>query len=421
MKFLLKDRIQSGIAHIKSTDLYLNLLLALVPCSALYSRRLNAIFVFLTIIFSLFCWFRYRPAINFSKPLIYLSLALFGLILTDYIVTGNFFTNWHFVEQKLSLLFLPMAIIILISLPSFNFRIFSKWYIYITLALTLFAFSIALVKYYLTRDINFLFYHQLAEPIYGHAVYVSMFVLVAISLLLFVKISPYQWLIILVLVLFLIFLSSKLFYLNLLIVIIYYFTINNSWQKIWILLLPILSFSILVILCNPIKDRFKELHFNPSYILETEKFGTNVYFDDISFHLLQYRNAYKILHDQRAWIFGVSKAKSQDLLVKQYRKLDMFTGDKIHPEGYLLYNLHNQFLESLVYGGILQCLLILSLTIYLLVYGISNKNHLLILFSISFILFCLVESVFETQVGLVSFLFFGCILGKAISGECNTC
>ena len=298
-------------------------------------------------------------------------------------------------------------------MPIFNFKIFKNWYISVTVLITVYTLAVAAVHYYNTNDINYLFYHQLADPIYGHAVYVSFLILIALVLVLFDHHSYKNIPILMLFFVFLVFLSSKLFYLNLLIVIIYFLAVNRSWKAIWILLLPIISFSFILVFSNPVKDRIDELHFNPSYILNSEKFGNNIYFDDVSFHMLQFRNAYTILHDQKAWVFGVSKAESQNLLIKQYRKLDMFTGDKKNPGGYLIYNFHNQYLESLVYGGILQCLIVICLTFGLLAHGIHEKNHILILFSVIAILFCLIESVFETQVGIVCFLFFGCILEKA--------
>ena len=85
------------------SNIYFNLFLALLPSSALLSRRFNAIVVFLTIVYAVFCFFRYRPVLKYSKLFVYLSFALFFFILLDFIKTGNYLTNWHFTEQKLSL------------------------------------------------------------------------------------------------------------------------------------------------------------------------------------------------------------------------------------------------------------------------------------------------------------------------------
>jgi O-antigen ligase len=61
----------------------------------------------------------------------------------------------------------------------------------------------------------------------------------------------------------------------------------------------------------------------------------------------------EIVQEQKAWLKGVSPGDAQLMLDQKYITTHMYTGEVGRPDrGYIGFNTHNQFLESLLQNGI---------------------------------------------------------------------
>ncbi len=88
----------------------------------------------------------------------------------------------------------------------------------------------------------------------------------------------------------------------------------------------------------------------------------------------------------------------------------MYTGEPGgKTQGYLNYNFHNEFVETLVQSGICGLFILLSLFASLFYLSVRSRDLLFFLFLMIFLCFFCTESVLEGQKGVVPFVLFGLI------------
>jgi hypothetical protein len=97
---------------------------------------------------------------------------------------------------------------------------------------------------------------------------------------------------------------------------------------------------------------------------------------------------------------GVGIGDGNDELIKYFKKYNFTFGVKQQ------YNSHNQFLTTSIYTGIIGFLLLLLLFYHLFSKSIRDKNYYLLITTTVFFMFCITESVFERELGVVLFVFF---------------
>jgi O-antigen ligase len=106
---------------------------------------------------------------------------------------------------------------------------------------------------------------------------------------------------------------------------------------------------------------------------------------------------------ENAWLTGTGIDKRQETLDGYYTRYGIYTGNPdLGDTGYLGYNFHNQFLETMVGSGIPGLVLLLAIIPGIL---FRKKRAFFLPFSfyiITFIFF-MTESVLERQAGLVFF------------------
>lgn len=91
----------------------------------------------------------------------------------------------------------------------------------------------------------------------------------------------------------------------------------------------------------------------------------------------------------------------------------MYAGDPVRGDrGYLIYNTHNQFLETLLQNGVIGFVVLLLICFSLVKMAIQEKNRIAIVSILLLLTWLLTESVFETQYGIVIFTFFPLFLCK---------
>jgi O-antigen ligase len=221
----------------------------------------------------------------------------------------------------------------------------------------------------------------------------------------------FHFFLMLFLTVFLFFLSSKL-------VIIYFFLYSifelaRSFKRISKsiaffsgLALAVLLVFILIV-PNPIGNRFEEIIQTNFDFLKKEKYDPGEYFNGLQFRMLQWRFVPQILNERKAWLTGVSIGDAQACLNQKYVSVDMYVGTPARGDkGFIGYNTHNEFLEALLQTGIPGLLLFILITATFIKMMVEKRNSAFSFVTLLLIIYSFTESVLETQYSLFMYLFF---------------
>jgi O-antigen ligase len=132
-----------------------------------------------------------------------------------------------------------------------------------------------------------------------------------------------------------------------------------------------------------------------------------MYFNGLQFRLLQWKFTPEILNENQRWLIGMSPGDARYFLNQKYISSKMYTGDPARGnKGFLVYNTHNQFLETLLQTGITGLAVLCFICISLV--RISREKKRLMLSSLVLLMLAwfFTESVLETQYGVMIFTFF---------------
>jgi len=158
---------------------------------------------------------------------------------------------------------------------------------------------------------------------------------------------------------------------------------------------------------NRISNRFKEMIQTDFHFIQRDRFSPGDYFNGLQFRLLQWEFVPAILNAQHAWILGVSPGDAQNYLNQTYVSKNMYIGTvERGDKGFIGYNTHNQFLESLLENGLIGGLAFLLICGSLLRMIWERKKAELSFITILLLIYSFTESVFETQYSMFIFLFF---------------
>ena len=301
-------------------------------------------------------------------------------------------------------------------------------YSLLLLAASLYCLFIALRHYRTSKDPYDLFYHALTAPISYNAVFFSVYVLFGIIFLLSrygepaIAFLPKPGRKVLRYALFIFFcgmmvmLSSRLMLLMTPLILINIISRRFSYRKRRLALL-ILSALILTTVWvlgsskNFVSWRFGEIKEGQLNVLKQKQFDPTTHFNSWDSRLLQWRFAMEILNDGHAWIFGVSPGDSQNLLDQKYVDSHMDIGDPRegpdrHVRGYLGFNFHDQYIETLVKTGLVGLASLVMIIVLLFDQakrsGIREAWFVMLTISIWFI----VEAPLTLQQGVFLFCFF---------------
>jgi O-antigen ligase len=246
---------------------------------------------------------------------------------------------------------------------------------------------------------NKIIYLNLVEPIYGHPMYISLFVLVSLVFLLnqminnrwfFSKTSTFF--VFLFQFLFLILLSVKMAFISLgvslILFIIWMIKSGNLKVAIVISLTTILFTFILINSLPSIKYRWK-IDFlkiqNKERILDTDS--------KFSERLALWKSSIDLIKENPIIGSSLRNIKSKDAIYEKVPKINSYTKKAK--------NSHNNFLEFGVRYGLIGFITILFLSIYVLYIGVKQNSYLIIAISSVFILFSLTESFLVREQGVM--------------------
>jgi O-antigen ligase len=154
---------------------------------------------------------------------------------------------------------------------------------------------------------------------------------------------------------------------------------------------------------RPFLHRMDEIrHFNTAIVFQ-DKYEYDSPLDGISLRLIQWRFGLEIISEQNAWISGVGITESQKLLNTKYLEYNLYTGnEELGDTGYIDYNFHNQYVETLLSTGITGLLMLILIIIA--TFTFYRKSLVFPALSILItVLFFFTESVLERQAGILVF------------------
>lgn len=294
-------------------------------------------------------------------------------------------------------------------------------YCLLLLLISLVSLGLAVAKYMDTKQVEVLFYHDLVDPLSQNAILFTLFILAALLYLLSENLyfgeerRPHRrWRILLIIyfIAYSIMLASKLLLFVLPVILMYYLLQRYPAKKrikpiLAALLLIISGVIVLATTNNPIKARYMDILRGDADLAARKEFATNMYFNGVQWRLLEYRFAWEILNEKKAWVLGVSPGDSQDLLDDKYRKTKIYVGTpELKDTGYLGYDSHNQFLQHLLQSGIIGFLVLSIVCFMVLRESAKQRSREALFFFITLLLVFLTESLLELQHGLFLFSFF---------------
>lgn len=256
------------------------------------------------------------------------------------------------------------------------------------LAASLYCLGRALSHWLASHDTSVFFYHPLTEPLSQNAVFYSVYVLFGIVFLMSPDGAPAidSWsprvkrgirvTLIVFFIGMMILLSSRLMLVVTVVILINLFFRRYSYRQNKRLLIAAAAFlavavGILLLVDNPIRDRFRETADGNLSLVRQDSFISYQHFSSTELRMVQWRFGMEILRARHAWIFGVSPGDSQDLLDEKYTVTNMYIGNPAegpdrHFRGFLGFNFHNQYLETLVRSGFIGLALLLAIFVLLL-------------------------------------------------------
>ena len=322
-------------------------------------------------------------------------------------------------QMKTAIIFVPLALCSSNYLDGQIRKKIMKCYIWILAAALLYCLLIAMYKFFFKdAQTDIFFYHALLRPFRQHAIQVSIFLFIGLVYLLEqVKENHYMlsrfihFLLIIYFTSCILLLSSKLVIIFSAGCFIYYLFLVlrsklNTRFIIFIFLFLSLAITFVLSTQNKISNRFNEIVSGDVSLIRQQNFDPGIYFNGLQFRLLQGRFVKEILSEHHAWLTGVSN-NAQESLDKKYISAHMYIGDGNSADrGYLGYNTHNQFLESLLQSGIIGLLAFILVCFSMIQLAIRRKSRELTITVIILIAYCFNESVFQTQYGITLFTFF---------------
>ena len=363
---------------------------------------------------------------NLKKPFIACCVIYFLLQFTSLFNSHNISEDWRQIRLKTALVFIPMAVCSCAYINRGTRRKLLVFYSILLAVAGLYCITMAFIHYTNTADATHFFYHPLVSPLKQHAVYFSLLVFIDLVFLL-ESVKTREWLfnrvfhLILVSFLFflLILLSSKLVIIFSGVYVFFYVLAIRKTFKLnkyviaGLILFLFAGLSLLFMTSNPVSNRFKDIVKGDLSLVQEDSYHSADYFNGLQFRLLQWKLVPEILSENKSWWTGVGAGNSQDILIQKYISKNMYRGKTGTADtGYLLYNTHNQLLESLLKNGIPGAVLFLLICFALLQMARRNKNNMVRFIVLLLLFFAFTESVLETQYGILIFTFFPLFLSR---------
>jgi O-antigen ligase len=319
---------------------------------------------------------------------IFLAFLAYWLVgVAGFLHTRDMVTQANNVSKEATLVAVALVCCAGESFSDASYRKLLDWYYFLLLAASVYCLAVAANNYRVSGDSSVFFYHLLTRPISQNAVFYSVYIVFGLVFLLAPggepladRLTPnarkllryglaafYLGMIVL--------LNSKLILVIALLILLNALFRKYSFRTHLRPLLLIGS-TLIVLICllgltdNPISRRYRELAAGDLAVVRQERFNPGMYFNALQLRLLEFRFAYEILEERNAWLFGVSPGDSQALLDEKYVATNMYIGDPAEGphrkiRGFIGYNFHNQYLETLVRSGLIGLVSLMAIFVLL--------------------------------------------------------
>lgn len=360
----------------------------------------------------------------YKNLFVILCSTFYLLEIAGLLYTHHFTTGFYHAQTEASFLVIPLLYFSYGKVKETQVnRILTAFSIAVFLA-SAYCMIIGIFNYENTKDLSYLFFHSLVSPIHQHPVYFSVYTFICIVYL-FGRVSKSQPVVTVILyMLLLLYFSVLLFLLRSKIVVgtafiyaVYQLVKNMIHHKPpfrWAIIYPLLLIGLILTVLftsNPFSEQVYLLDKAELSVLNESKFDPNDRFDDISIRLTLGKFCFGILNDHHAWVFGVSPGDAQPDINQRVSESGMFTGfPGTEDRGFLNYNLHNQYLQTMLNSGVAGLLLLAGILFMIFKKALRLKSRILLPVIFVFTAFFLTESVLERQMGILPFFFFISIL-----------
>jgi len=283
----------------------------------------------------------------------------------------------------------------------------------------IYALTIAAIRFFSSNNISEFYYHTLVSPFTANAIYIALLflgVFIFELYFLFMKFNLIGFIKLIFIFFFIILLSSKMMTFLAILAIVFvsiYFISKKFDNKILISISAIASILILTMLFSSsdiLRNRFKKIS-NISQVkevLQKDSFGRTYPWNGLTLRILQLKSFIDIEKDKNFnSLLGVGLNNGQKPLIERYKKYNLYQGKSWEKNGgFLHYNFHNQYAQTLIELGIVGFLFLLLIFIKGFNTSYNDKNILLLVFMLIFVFILITESLLVRQKGIVAFVFF---------------
>ena len=334
--------------------------------------------------------------------------------------TNDTHEDWNNIRIKTGILITPLAIGVSSYITATTRKKLLSHYCLVLAIAALSCVVFSLVRYLQFHHSSVFFYHSLVKPLNQHAVYCSLLVMVGLTFLFenilednFLFSRAFDIIVAVFLSIFLFMLASKLVLLFFLVYMLSWFArllkssrVNKFVTAIFFTI-SILAVTLVFAVRNPISTRFYEIIGSNIKLVKQDSFKKSDYFNGLQFRLLQWRFVAEILTEKKRWLIGVSPGDAQSVLNDKYVSTNMYTGEPARGDrGYMAYNTHNQFLQTVLENGIIGLVVLLMICFSLLKMVQQNRNWYSGFLILLLLAWLFSEAALETQFGIMIFTFF---------------
>ncbi len=333
-----------------------------------------------------------------SENMLFLALFLLSAISITY--STNLYAAWGGIELKLSFLLFPLFFPAILKSGSIKTRRVLEFAFISAFISFMILLTRAMLRLYNGEGTHVFFSSEFSFIVHPSYLAIMLNILLAILFYRLVigktaikKILPP----VILLILYIILISSKIgliiLFINTLMYIIIYAITNKQIIKSLLITISLVVCSYIAITSIPkLNNKFTTAY--------TEFFtpDTSGTLKSTGQRLVAWETTKEIIEDN--WLKGVGIGDLRDELNASYSK-----------NGYPIMNKkqldsHQQFMQTWATLGIVGFLIICLIFIWLFTTSYKTKNFMLFMLTLNFLLFGLTESMFETQAGVLSFLAF---------------
>lgn len=346
-------------------------------------------------------------------------------------------TFWG-LKKNIFFLLIPLAFLYVNEIRKIESQKLLMFYSYGMTFFSIFTIVKAIIKFINTKNVKVFFYHELVT-LEVNAIYVSIFVSVAVFYFFSIqKKTILDKICLATLLIFVFLLSSKtVIFIDIIIIICYYTFFSNVPKSVR--LLTIFSITGFVIFSlfyvKQIRERFLieyETAFVDNTVNEkvgntTEKvynvslkqawcnksFQKNHYFPGTALRVFQFRIFTEIVQDPKLFLLGTGLEASQEKIVEKTVEYNLYSG-------YSSFNFHNQYIQTFSEIGVFGFIILILMLVVNFKNAIKNKSFMHLVFAISIAILFLSESFFCRQRGIVFFLILYCVFNNKTQEKCKT-